>query len=96
MYIWWYFSRNRYICPEYKPIKSQMTRFKNKQLFLNIKAFDEVPNKSEYNKTIRGEYFMIFKNFNRIRGQAPFQTKVFRENKNIFADGTFYIAPTNS
>ena len=36
-----------------------MTRFKNKQLFLNIKAFDEAPNESEYNKTIRGEYFMI-------------------------------------
>jgi len=48
-----------YICPEYKTIKTQIIRYKNKQLFPNIKAFDEAPNESEYNKTIRGEYFMI-------------------------------------
>ena len=85
-----------YICPEYNTIKSQMTRFKNKQQFPNIKTFDEVPNESEYYKTIRGEHFMIFKNSNIIIFQSPFQAKLFMENKNIFADGTFFIAPTNS
>ncbi|KAL6607430.1 hypothetical protein U3516DRAFT_814574 [Neocallimastix sp. 'constans'] len=50
-----------YICPEYKTIKTQITRYKNKQLFPYVKTFDEVPN-----------------------------------NKHIFADGTFLIAPTNS
>ncbi|KAL6608537.1 hypothetical protein U3516DRAFT_783375 [Neocallimastix sp. 'constans'] len=65
-----------YICPEYKTIKTQIIRYKNKQLFPNIKAFDEAPNESEYNKTIRAKLFM--------------------ENKHIFADGTFLIAPTNS
>ncbi|KAG4093814.1 hypothetical protein H8356DRAFT_1428516 [Neocallimastix lanati (nom. inval.)] len=86
----------RYICPEYKTIKSQITRYKNKQLFPNVKTFDEVPNVSEYYKTIRGEYFMIFKNSNIIIFQSPFQAKLFMENKHIFADGTFLIAPTNS
>ncbi|KAL6594232.1 hypothetical protein U3516DRAFT_788269 [Neocallimastix sp. 'constans'] len=85
-----------YICPEYKTIKSQITRYKNKQLFPNVKTFDEVPNVSEYYKTIRGEYFMIFKNSNIIIFQSPFQAKLFMENKHIFADGTFLIAPTNS
>ncbi|KAG4081428.1 hypothetical protein H8356DRAFT_1405325 [Neocallimastix lanati (nom. inval.)] len=85
-----------YICPEYKTIKSQITRYKNKQLFPNVKTFDEVPNVSEYYKTIRGEYFMIFKNSNLIIFQSPFQAKLFMENKHIFADGTFLIAPTNS
>ncbi|ORY17893.1 hypothetical protein LY90DRAFT_517525 [Neocallimastix californiae] len=84
------------ICPEYKTIKSQITRYKNKQLFPNVKTFDEVPNVSEYYKTIRGEYFMIFKNSNIIIFQSPFQAKLFMENKHIFADGTFLIAPTNS
>ncbi|KAG4084759.1 hypothetical protein H8356DRAFT_1062886 [Neocallimastix lanati (nom. inval.)] len=41
-----------YICPEYKTIKTQITRYKNKQLFPNIKTFDEAPNESEYYKTI--------------------------------------------
>jgi len=85
-----------YICPEYKTIKNQITRYKNKQLFPNIKTFDEAPNESEYYKTIRGEYFMIFKNSNIIIFQSPFQAKLFMENKHIFADGTFLIAPTNS
>ncbi|OUM59571.1 hypothetical protein PIROE2DRAFT_14841 [Piromyces sp. E2] len=51
----------RYICPEYKTITSQITRYRNKQLFPDIKTFDEVPNESEYYKTIRNENFMIFK-----------------------------------
>jgi len=38
-----------------------MTRFKNKQLFPNIKTF-EVPNESEYYKTIRGETYEILFN----------------------------------
>ncbi|ORY20977.1 hypothetical protein LY90DRAFT_516377 [Neocallimastix californiae] len=75
-----------YICPEYKTIKTQITRYKNKQLFPNVKTFDEVPNESEYYKTIRGEYFMIFKNSNIIIFQSPFQAKLFMENKHIFAD----------
>ncbi|KAG4104841.1 hypothetical protein H8356DRAFT_1419340 [Neocallimastix lanati (nom. inval.)] len=56
----------------------------------------KIPNVSEYYKTIRGEYFMIFKNSNIIIFQSPFQAKLFMENKHIFADGTFLIAPTNS
>ncbi|ORY10377.1 hypothetical protein LY90DRAFT_518709 [Neocallimastix californiae] len=35
-----------YICPEYKTIKTQITRYKNKQLFPYVKTFDEVPNVS--------------------------------------------------
>ncbi|KAG4088128.1 hypothetical protein H8356DRAFT_1433101 [Neocallimastix lanati (nom. inval.)] len=57
---------------------------------------NEAPNESEYYKTIRGKYFMIFKNSNIIIFQSPFQAKLFMENKHIFADGTFLIAPTNS
>eukprot|EP00833_Pecoramyces_ruminatium_P012295 jgi/Orpsp1_1/1186327/evm.model.d7180000049809.1 len=51
-----------YMCPEYKTIKSQIIRYKNKLLFPNITLFDEVPDDSEYYKTIRDEHFMIFKN----------------------------------
>ncbi|KAL6600121.1 hypothetical protein U3516DRAFT_762224 [Neocallimastix sp. 'constans'] len=91
-----YESEIGYIFPEYKTIKFQITRYKNKQLSPNIKTFDEVPNETEYYKTIRGEYFMILKYSNIIIFQSPFQAKLFMENKHIFADGTFLIAPTNS
>ena len=64
-----------------------ITRYKNKQLFPNIRTFDEVPNESEYYKTIRGECFMIFKNSNILIFQSPFQAKLFMENNHIFADG---------
>ena len=37
---------------------------------------------------------MIFKNFNLIIFQSPFQAKLFWEyNDDIFVDGTFFIAP---
>jgi len=61
-----------YICPEYKTIKSQITRYINKQLFPNIKTFNEVPNESEFYKKNKEEYFMIFKNSNLIIFQSPF------------------------
>jgi len=36
---------------------------------------------------------LLFKNYNIIIFQSPFQTKLFiKYNENIFADGTFYIA----
>ncbi|OUM68916.1 hypothetical protein PIROE2DRAFT_3307 [Piromyces sp. E2] len=85
-----------YICPEYKTITSQIIRYRNKQLFPDIKTFDEVPNESEYYKIIRNENFMIFKDSNMIIFQSPFQAKSFMYHKYIFTDCTFYIAPTNS
>ncbi|KAG4085174.1 hypothetical protein H8356DRAFT_1435539 [Neocallimastix lanati (nom. inval.)] len=78
----------RLICPEYNSIKSQILRNLNKKLSSNI------PSESEYYKTKRVENFMIFKNFNLIIFQSPFQAKLFWEyNDDIFVDGTFFIAP---
>jgi len=82
-----------YIFSEYKTIKSQIRRYKNKQLLPNIKTLDEVPNESEYYYTKRGENFMIFKDSNVIIFQSTFQAKLFTKYKDIFDDGTFYTAP---
>jgi len=39
---------------------------------------------------------MIFKNFNLIIFQSPFQAKLFREyNDDIFVDSTFFLLPLN-
>jgi len=39
---------------------------------------------------------MIFKNFNLIIFQSPFQVKLFKEyNDDIFVDGTFFLFPLN-
>ncbi|ORX76575.1 hypothetical protein BCR32DRAFT_303757 [Anaeromyces robustus] len=84
-----------YICPEYNTIKSQILRYKNKQLPPDISTFNEIPDESEYYINERNENFMIFKNSNIIIFQSPFQTELFIEyNENMFVDGTFYIAPT--
>ena len=83
-----------FICPEYNSIRSQIIRKINKQLPPDVKTFDEIPEKSEYYKTERGENFMIFKNSNLVIFQSPFQAELFGKYcKDVFADGTFYIAP---
>ncbi len=83
-----------FICPEYKTIKSQISRNINKQLPPDVTSFDEIPDESEYYKTTRDEDFMIFKDSNLIIFQSPFQAKLFTQyRENVFADGTFYIAP---
>ncbi|ORX52493.1 hypothetical protein BCR32DRAFT_251807 [Anaeromyces robustus] len=82
------------ICPEYDTIRSQILRNINKQIHTDITTFDEIPNESIYYKTERGEDFMIFKNPNIIIFQSPFQAKLFSKYyEDIFADGTFYVAP---
>ncbi|KAG4099492.1 hypothetical protein H8356DRAFT_1337284 [Neocallimastix lanati (nom. inval.)] len=49
-----------FICPEYNTIKSQKSRNENRQLLLDVKIFDEIPNESEYYKTKRNENFPTF------------------------------------
>ncbi len=85
-----------FICPEYKTIKSQITRKINNKLLRDITTFDDIPNESEYYKTKSNENFMIFKDSNLIIFQSPFQANLFKTYEDIFADGTFYIAPTIS
>ncbi|ORY31317.1 hypothetical protein LY90DRAFT_512478 [Neocallimastix californiae] len=82
------------ICPEYNSIKSQISRYIKKQLPPDISKFNEIPDESEYYINERDENFMIFKNSNIIIFQSPFKTESFiKYNENMFADGTFYIAP---
>jgi len=50
-----------FLCPEYNTIKSQISRYINKQLPPDVTSFDEIPDESEYYKTTRDEGFMIFK-----------------------------------
>jgi len=66
------------ICPEYNSIKSQISRNLYKKLPSNVTTFAEITSESEYYKTKRGKNFMIFKNFNLIIFQSPFQAKLFR------------------
>jgi len=83
------------IFPPYDTIKSQLARTKRKLLELlpDIKNFDEIPDESEYYKTKSDESYMIFKNNNLIIFQSPFQAVLFSKYEDVFADGTFYIAP---
>ncbi|KAL6628467.1 hypothetical protein U3516DRAFT_740159 [Neocallimastix sp. 'constans'] len=61
------------------------------------KNFDDIPIESKYYKTKRNENFMIFKNTDLIIIQSLFQAYLFSNyHKNIFADGTFYVAPKYS
>jgi len=80
-------------CCEYKTVKSSVIRDLNKHLPPDIKSFDEIPDVSEYYKTKGDKEFKIFKNDNLIIFQSPFQAELFSKYEDIFADGTFYIAP---
>jgi len=80
-------------CCEYKTVKSSVIRDLNKHLPPDIKSFDEIPDVSEYYKTKEDKEFKIFKNDNLIIFQLPFQAELFSKYEDIFADGTFYIAP---
>jgi len=83
----------RFMCSEYKIIKSQITRNINKRLSSDVIKFDEIPDESKYHKTVRNVIFMIFKNSNLIILQSSFQAQLFTKyNENIFVDGPFYIA----
>ncbi|ORY36244.1 hypothetical protein LY90DRAFT_625332 [Neocallimastix californiae] len=83
-----------FICPEYKIIKSKLTRNINKQLPPDVTIFDKIPYESKHYKTVRNENFIIFKNANLIIFQFPFQAKLFMKYiVDIFADDTFYIVP---
>jgi len=83
----------RFMCSEYKIIKSQITRNINKRLSSDVIKFDEIPDELKYHKTVRNVNFMIFKNSNLIILQSSFQAQLFTKyNENIFVDGPFYIA----
>ncbi len=81
------------LSPEYNTIKSQISRNINKQLPLKVTSFEDIPDELEYYSTVKNEKFMIFKNSSMIIFQSPFQANLFTECDDIFADGTFYIAP---
>ena len=48
----------RFMCSEYKIIKSQITRNINKRLSSDVIKFDEIPDESKYHKTVRNENFL--------------------------------------
>jgi len=79
---------------EFNSIRTLILRSQNKQLPPDITSFEEILEESEYYKIENGDNFMIFKNSNLIIFQSPFQSKLFIQyNEDIFAYGTFYIAP---
>jgi len=86
-----------FICPEYKTIKSQITRYKNKQLPPDVTKFDEIPDESKYYKTVWNKNLMKFKNTNLIIFQSSFQAKLFMKyNKDVFTEDIIFIIPKYS
>ena len=82
------------ICPDFNSVRTQIRRNINKQYPSDVKTFNEIPDESQYFKTVRSEDFMIFKNSNVVICQSPFQAKIYSKyNEDIFADGTFSIVP---
>ena len=85
-----------FVCPEYNTIRSQINRNTNKLLQKDISSFDDIPDKSEFNKTETEEDYMIFENDDIIifQSPSPFQAYLFyKYSDDIFADGILYIGP---
>ena len=71
-----------------------MSRKITKILHEDIETFEDIPDESEYYKTEKNEDFMIYKDYDIIIFQSPFQASIFiKFHEDVFGDGTFYIAP---
>ena len=75
-------------------IKYNIYRYINKNIPKNIDSFNELPEESDFYKTIKGNQFLIYKTDNILIFMSIIQAKpLYKYNKHAFIDGTFFIAP---
>ena len=75
-------------------IKSFMYRLINKNIPKDIENLNELPDDSEYYKTLSGEQFLFYKTDHLLIFMSPNQANLLYEyNQHVFMGGTFYAAP---
>lgn len=85
------------LVPEYNTVRSSINRTINKNMSVEIKNWEDIPDNHEYYSTLSGESFMLKKNEDFIIFQSPSLAKLhIKYRDKIFCDGTFYIAPSIS
>ena len=71
-----------------------MYRLINKNIPKDIENLNELPDDSEYYKTLTGEQFLFYKTDHLLIFMSPIQANLLYEcNQHVFIDGTFYAAP---
>ena len=69
-------------------------RYINKNIPKDIESFGELPDESEFYKTIKVDKFLIYKTVNILIFMSIIQAQLlYKYNEHIFINGTFYIAP---
>ena len=80
--------------PYFGNIRSSMYRLINKNIPKDIENLNELPDDSEYYKTLSGEQFLFYKTDHLLIFMSPNQANLLYEyNQHVFIDGTFYAAP---
>ena len=83
--------------PLFKNIKASIYRYINKNIQKDIDNISEMPEESEYYKTLNGEEYLCYKGEKILIFMSEFQaTLLYKYNQHIFIDGTFYVAPKAS
>ena len=83
--------------PIFGNIKSSMYRLINKNIPKDIENLNELPDDSEYYKTLTGEQFLFYKTNHLLIFISPNQANsLYEYNQHVFIDGTFYAAPKSS
>ena len=90
---------------DYKPIKSptfdnvkhNIYRYINKQIPQDIDNLKDMPEESDFYKTIKGGNFLAYKTDKMLIFMSKIQAQLFYEyNDHVFIDGTFYSAPKSA
>ena len=83
--------------PLFKNIRASIYRYINKNIPKDVDKISEMPEESEYYKTLNGDEFLCYKGENILIFMSEFQASLlYQYNQHIFIDGTFYAAPKAS
>ena len=85
------------INPTFDNIKHNIYRYINKHIPQDIDNLKDMPEESEFYKTLTGENFLAYKSDKMLIFMSKIQAQLmYQYNDHVFIDGTFYIAPKSA
>ena len=80
--------------PLFKNVRASIYRYINKNIPKDVDNISEIPEESEYYKTLNGEEYLCYKGENILIFMSEFQANLlYKYNHHIFIERTFYTAP---
>ena len=83
--------------PNFDSIKPNIYIYINKNINKDIELIEDLPEESDFYKTIKGEAFLIYKTLNIIIFMSIIQARLlYHYNQHNFIDRTFFVAPKSA